>query len=129
MSGGAARLATPDDWCNILREFADEKPAFLQVWLDVTADMINVSCWKAKSCAGHVFASAHFLTVGTDKEKGPVTEKQIDKLRIKYAEVQFGEADADFAGTRYGRLYLAMRDSLLVPGIVGRRILNRPPGC
>lgn len=130
MSVGAARLATPDDWCNLLREFADENKPWLQVWLDATADAINVSCWGKKSCTAHIFMAAHMLTVVAGKERGPVKSKQIDKLRIAYADVGTNVGlDPHFSTTRYGRAFLALRSTLLVLPIVGRRILNRPPSC
>ena len=127
----AQRLATPDDWCNLLREFADDKPEFLQVWLDATADAINVSQWKRKASTGHVFLAAHLLTVTTKEgrgERGPANSKAIDKLRVTYAAVGTAtQLDANFSTTRYGRAYLALRSTLLVTPIVGRRTLLRPP--
>ena len=138
MSGpNAQRYATPDDWCTLLREFADVNPDFLQVWLDATQDAISLSCWRNKSCTAHVFLAAHMLTVvapGTAAgvtEVGPVDRKKIDKLEIEYAETGIkDQMDAHFAGTRYGRNYLTLRSTLLTLPQVGRRNqLPVPPLC
>lgn len=126
----ASRYATPDDVCKLFPEFADDNEAFVQVWLDATEGLINLSCWKAKACAGHAMIAAHMMSVTKDGERGPVNQRTIDKISVTYAAVGAATGlDAEYSGTRYGRMYLALRSTLLIAPVVGRQILNRPPVC
>ena len=125
------RAATPDDMCALFPEFATSNPVFLQAWLDATVDQISLDCWNLKASTGHAALAAHYVTISKSSsgEKGVVSERQIDKLRIKYAEgnVAQGVTDPHFSTTRYGRMYLAIRSTLLIAGTVGRTVLLRPP--
>lgn len=126
-----ARLATPDEVCALSpKEFADIKPEFIQLWLDVTAGQINISQWGLKASVGHALLAAHALTVSEGKERGPINQMSIDKLSVVHAAVGTAtQLDANYSTTKWGRLFLACRASLIVIGIVGRRTLRRPPGC
>lgn len=127
-----ARYATPADWTAILPEFIPVGDPILQVWLDVAQDMIPISWWGVKALNGHIFLAAHLYTVanptgvgGSGGESGPVKTREIDKLRIEYESAGSGSSTVDplLGATKYGRLFIVLRMSLLVLPIVGRRDL------
>ncbi len=121
------RYATPDDLTALAPEFKDQDCAFLQTLLDVTADQIPLDVWLVKSSTAHVYLTAHMLTVAEDNERGPVNSEQIDKIRVSYGAVGTAtQLDANLSTTKWGRLFLQLRTTLLLVPIVGRRNLLTP---
>lgn len=91
---------------------------------------INLDCWGDKASCGHIYLTAHLCSVADSGERGPVNAKTIDKISVSYAAVGTATGlDAHFSTTKWGRLYLSMKSTLLVMPVVGRRTLLRPPGC
>ena len=80
--------------------------------------MINLEIWKLKASCAHVYLTAHMVSVmgfGSG-ESGQVTAKGIDKLSISYAAT--GKTSAH-GNTSWGRMYDAMFETLLIPGMSG----------
>lgn len=78
-------------------------------------------CWGAKLPYAHLYLTAHFLTVASGGESGPVTSRSIDKISEGYSPASFDTSDAAFANTRWGRLYLALRKTVVNIGAVAGR--------
>ena len=88
--------------------------------LQCACSSINLECWGAKSDCGHVYLTGHMMaTAGFGSgEQGTPTAKSIDKLSESYASST--PSDGDYGSTKWGRLYLQLRDTLVVGGTVGR---------
>ena len=97
--------------------------AQLEFISDYACKMIG-DCWGGKAKAGHILLTAHFAIVsgapGAGGESGPASSKTIDKISKGYATTSFNTDDAAFASTRYGRQYLALRETVMCLPIVGR---------
>ena len=62
-------------------------------------------------------------------ESGAINRKKIDKIEVSFAATGTATGiDADFGSTRWGRLYLAMKKTIFVAPIAGRRGAFIP-GC
>lgn len=92
--------------------------------LDSSCQMLG-SCWGVKKSWGNIYLAAHFATVAMGGAGGPVTSRSIDKISESMAVVPFPQTDAAFASTKWGQMYLALRNSLPNLGIaVGRSNLG-----
>lgn len=95
--------------------------------LDCACSMIALDCWGSKASCGHVYLAAHMLAVASGLaggESGPVNRKKIDKIEISNAATGLATGlDANFGSTKWGRLYLAMKKTIFVAPIAGRRFL------
>ncbi len=95
--------------------------ALVEFSLGCACSMINLECWGTKASCASVYLAAHMLDVAGGNESGPVERKKIDKIEIQYAATA-ATSDASFGSTKYGRLYLAMRKTVFVAPIAGRRV-------
>lgn len=79
----------------------------------VTHDMMDAGAWGARLHSGHLNLAAHWLSVAIDSagSAGAVTARTVDKVSESYATVG-GTSDAEFGGTKYGRIYLSLRGRL-----------------
>ncbi len=93
--------------------------AQIEFYLDCACKMISPQCWGEKFECAVILIAAHMMTVASGGESGPVASKKIDKISVSYSATSFDSSDAAFSGTRYGRDYLAMRETLLVFPVVG----------
>lgn len=91
--------------------------------LDCACAQINLECWGIKADCGHIYLTAHFLTVQSGGSGGAVSSKTIDKLSVSYAVAAPSGDDADLQSTSWGRLYAQMRRSLFIAPLPGRRFL------
>lgn len=85
----------------------------------ITACSMIGDCWGTKALPAHLYLSAHILAVSGGGELGAVTNRAIDRISTGYASVTFDSSDAAFAMTRWGRLYLMLRGTVPVIGLVG----------
>lgn len=94
--------------------------AAIDEFISCTCRMINLEYWGNKASCGHAYLAAHYATIASDDggEVGPVTARTLDKLSESYASS--ASSDVDFGSTRYGRLYVQMRKTLVVAPIVAR---------
>lgn len=97
----------------------------MQFYLDCACSQLQVDCWGDKRSCAHIYLAAHYASVAQGAgETGPVNSRQIDKLRTSYAAVGTAtQLDAEFATTKWGRMYLSLRSTLLRLPIVGRATL------
>lgn len=103
----------------------DETPmapgaGIVQTMLDCTCQMINLECWGEKADCAHRYLTGHFLAMqgGGSGEGGAVSSRKIDKLSISFAVSP--PSDADLGNTKWGRMYMALKSTLLLLPIVGR---------
>jgi len=97
--------------------------------LSCSCSMINLACWGVKASCASVYLAAHMLTVAGGGEGGAINRKKIDKIEVSFAATGTATGiDADFGSTRWGRLYLAMKKTIFVAPIAGRRGAFIP-GC
>jgi len=73
-----------------------------------------VACHGANKGMAHAYLAAHFLAVGGGQESGVRTSRTVNKISEGTTAPSFAASDAAFATTRFGRLYLALRSSVLV---------------
>lgn len=90
--------------------------------LTATCAMINPTCWGVKRSFAHWYLTAHFLTIASGGAGGTVASKSIDKISISYAVTP--PSDPELGATKWGLLYLALRDSLPRIGAVAGRSDN-----
>jgi hypothetical protein len=94
----------------------------LGLLLDTACSMISVECWGDKASAGHTYLTAHLATVagaaGQGGEGGPLTSQGMGAISASWATTGFDASDASFSGTKWGRMYIMLRDSLIVLPLV-----------
>lgn len=122
----ANRLATPEEVCSLTSAFANLPPETLEWFLESAGQDINLECWGEKASQGHALLTAHYMTVAglgsSGGERGPVTSKKIDKLAITYGS-SVASASDELASTKWGRLYLSKRKTIIIAPMVARRNL------
>jgi hypothetical protein len=91
----------------------------IDFFLDCACSMINAQCWGSKFECGVIYLAAHLMTVATGADAGTASAKTIDKISVTYATTGFDTSDAAFSSTKWGRLYLAIRETILVFPVVG----------
>lgn len=83
--------------------------------------------WGSIRSTGHMARTAHMLTVlgksATGSEGGPVTARSISGLSISYAATSFDASEAALSSTKWGRMYLDLKKSVLVVPMVDVGIL------
>lgn len=89
-------------------------------WVLSTVCSMIGPCWGAKGSSAFVYLASHLLTVAQGGEAGVVTSRSIDRISTGYASTGFDTSDAALASTRWGRLYLALRQTVLIGPVVGR---------
>lgn len=90
----------------------------VQFVLDCTCQQINLQCWGQKADCGHIWLTAHYLSVQSGQSGGSVSGKSIDKLSISYAVT--APSDPELGATKWGRMYLQLRQSIVILPVVGR---------
>jgi hypothetical protein len=97
----------------------------LDFQLSTTASMVNVSTWRGKAGAAQAYLCAHFMAIATGAgggETGATTSRAIDRISQSNAATAFEMSDAAFASTRWGRMYLALKSTVLrIPMATGLR--------
>ena len=97
----------------------------LQHHLNMAATFVNLEAWGVKASFGHIEATAHFAArtpgSGAAGGSGPATAKSMGSVSASYAVAT--DADAKWGTTAYGLNFLALRESLLVLPVVGRKSL------
>jgi hypothetical protein len=81
-----------------------------------TCQMLDPTCWGVKRSCAHEYLAAHFITVASGGSGGTVASKSIDKISISYAVTP--PSDPDLGSTKWGVLYLALRQSIVRFGAV-----------
>jgi len=105
--------------------------ATVQFALECACSQINLCRWGVKASCGHIYLTGHFLSVQSGAgggEGGAVSSKKIDKISIGYATPTFDSSDAALASTKWGRMYLALRDTIFVTPVVGTGLPRVWPG-
>lgn len=83
-----------------------------------TCSMLG-DCWGNKKSYAHLYLTAHFLTVAAGGESGPVSSRKIDRIAESYATAT--PTDPELGSTKWGRLYLALRATVVnIGAVVGR---------
>ena len=116
----AQRRATKAELERLIPELCAEFPQLAGEILDVTADMINLDYWGLEASRAHAWLAAHFLfTTSTEGNPGGViTSRKIDKIQENYAVAT--ASDPELSTSRFGRIYIALRKTLIVAPLVGR---------
>lgn len=91
----------------------------IDFYLDCACSMINAQCWGTKFECGVIQLAAHLMTVANGGEKGALTSKKIDKIAATYSSTSFDTSDAAYTSTKYGRNYVALRETIVVFPVVG----------
>jgi hypothetical protein len=85
----------------------------IRLTLEATCPMVG-DCFGAKAGLAHAYLTAHFLDVAAGLEGGVRTSRAINKISEGSSAPSFDAGDAAFATTRWGRLFLALRSSVVV---------------
>ena len=97
----------------------------LDFQLGTTCLMVNASKWGSKAGAAQAYLTAHFMAIATGAgggETGVTTSRAISAISQANASTAFDSSDAAFASTRRGRMYLALRKTvMLIPMTTGAR--------
>lgn len=97
----------------------------LDFQLETTCLMVNASKWGSKAGAAQAYLAAHFMAIATGAgggETGATTSRSIDRISQANASTAFESSDAAFASTRWGRMYLALKATVLrIPMATGLR--------
>jgi hypothetical protein len=113
---------TSDEFVALLPEFSGTDATYLALVLAATCTIAGPgSCWGSKSTIAQAWLTAHYLTVGSGGEQGVVTSQAIDQISASFGSTPIDPSDALLASTKWGRLYLAMRQTLpRIGAVVGR---------
>lgn len=92
----------------------------VQEMLDCVCLQINLECHGEKAQCAHRYLTGHFLAMqgGGSGEGGAVASRTIDKLAISFATTT--PSDGDLGSTKWGRMYMQLKRTILVLPIVGR---------
>jgi hypothetical protein len=107
----------------------------LDFQLAVACSMVNATRWGSKAGYAHAYLTAHLMTVSGSSgsnggELGVTTSRTIDRISQANAATSFDTSDAAFASTKWGRLYLALKKTVLnIPMMTGARGLGVVSGC
>ena len=114
----AKRLATIEELIDLKRSvFEKADPCDLEVWLDIAGTMINVKVWRAKASHGHRLLAAHLYTSATSGAGSDIlTSVKVGPVSKSFA-VKVSD-DAELGSTRWGKMYLAMRRTLVRTPVV-----------
>lgn len=75
--------------------------------------------WDTTRSTGHMARAAHILTLlgmsasGAAGVAGPISARSIAGLSVSYASSAFDSSDAGLSTTKWGRMYLDLRASVL----------------
>jgi hypothetical protein len=113
---------TSAEFVALVPEFSGTDAAYLALVLASTCLIAGPgSCWGAKSTIAQAWLTAHYLTVGNGGEQGVVTSQAIDQISASFGSTPIDTSDALLASTKWGRLYLALRQTLpRIGAVVGR---------
>ena len=106
----------------------------LDFQLAVACSMIS-SRWGSKAGYAHAYLTAHLMTVAGSSgsgggELGVTTSRSIDRISQANAATAFDTSDAALASTKWGRLFLALRKTVLsIPMMTGARGQGVLSGC
>jgi hypothetical protein len=93
----------------------------LDFQLETTCLMVNASAWGSKAGAAQAYLAAHFMAVATGSgggETGVSTSRSIAQISQSNASTAFATTDAAYASTRWGRLYLSLRATVINFGMM-----------
>lgn len=79
--------------------------------------------WGDARSTGHMLRTAHLLTIagqsaGGSTEGGAVASKAIGAISISYAQAAIAAGDESLARTKWGRMYLDLRASIMIGPVV-----------
>ncbi len=105
------------DLLAVFPEFGGTATDVLQFALDSAQQMIGLDAWREKAFYGHIYLAAHILADGSAAGGGgTVSMRKVDKLSISYAVAASLSTEDN---TKYGRMYVMLRDSLVILPLVG----------
>lgn len=93
----------------------------LDFQLETTCLMVNASAWGSKAGAAQAYLCAHFMAIATGKgggETGATTSRSMAAISQSNASTAFATTDAAFASTRWGRMFLALRATVINFGML-----------
>ena len=115
----SATYATTVEVIALAPELASVDAAQLALVVDViTQKMLTVAEWGDTLNSGHRTLAAHWgvvelLSGAGAGPPGAVTSRRVDKIGESYAAPGGGSpSDAELASTKYGRMHIALRDTL-----------------
>ena len=94
----------------------------VQLYLDCSARMISIEAWGDKTNCGHIYLTGHLLSSAEGHESGPLTARKIGDISASYASATAPSADL-LAGTHWGRMYLALYDTVFIAGTTGGKLV------
>lgn len=93
----------------------------LDFQLATTCLMVSASAWGSKAGAAQAYLTAHFMAIATGAgggETGVSTSRNINAISASNSSTAFATTDAAFASTRWGRMYLALRATVINFGMM-----------
>ena|SRR5688572_3567169 len=92
---------------------------FVQTYLDLASNQVNTDLFRPenKAQAANAYVAAHMMDTLFEKERGPVISQGFDVVSAAYATIPI--SDEEYGNTRWGRLYLILRNSIVVLPVVG----------
>lgn len=116
----SAEYASTVDVIALAPELAVVDPTQLALVVDtITQRMLTVAEWGETLHEGHRTLAAHWAVVellsgAGAGPPGAVTSRRVDKVQESYASPGSGAglSDAELASTKYGRMHIALRDTL-----------------
>jgi hypothetical protein len=93
----------------------------LDFQLETTCLMVSTTIWGSKAGAAQAYLCAHFMAIATGAgggETGATTSRTIAQISQSNTSTAFATTDAAYASTRYGRMYLALRATVINFGMM-----------
>jgi hypothetical protein len=116
---------TSAEFIVLVPEYSATEATYLALVLSATCSIAGPgSCFGSKSTLAQAWLTAHYLAVGGGGEQGVITSQAIDQISASFGSTSFDAADASLASTKWGRLYLALRQTVpRIGAVVGRPAL------
>ena len=98
-------------------EFSSLENSQINIFLGMAKRCINASVWGDKADDGIKLLTAHFVSMANrGGASGSITKEKVGDLEISYGSG--GGSESDLATTSWGKLFLAMRRTLVITPMV-----------
>lgn len=89
--------------------------------ISVAEKLVQESVYRTKTTEARLYLAAHFLDLAISGGTGAVSRKKIDKIEIQFQNPGL-PSDADLGATKYGRIFLAIKQSVFPPMFAARTV-------
>jgi len=95
-------------------------------YLGIACSMLNKGCWGTKTLPASIYIAAHLMAISLDEDSGVATSRGISAISEGYSYLApTGLSDPYWNNTKWGRLYLALWQTILKMPVVSGGLIPR----